>query len=398
MVNNLNILAFDTESTTINKGHPFTEGNKLAAISFAWPELYGIEKECLLIETNAGSPYGHAIQTFQNLLNDVDLLVGFNMKRDIHWLRRYGISLPKRISLWDVQSVDFVLCNQKNKFPSLQDVCDTYSIKGKFDYIKENYWDKGIDTLDIPYEELYNYACQDALITFQCFQKQYEQQGSKKTLIENVNADLLILEEMEFNGIIYDIEQSKLAGDKILDQISELDSFLNLSVGDVPVNWDSPEHVSCVLYGGTVVVKRVEPYEHTFKTGKLAGKTLIRNRHFEDTYQLPRLVEPPKNSALAKEGVFATDEKTLEIARNYAKGKGKQCIDTILDRRHLAKKLQTYYHGFPALYDEMGWKDNTLHGQLNQCGAVTGRLSSNSPNLQNIDGEVQKLVKSRYDS
>ena len=44
----------------------------------------------------------------------------------------------------------------------------------------------------------------------------------------------------------------------------------------------------------------------------------------------------------------------------------------------------------------MNWETNVLHGQLNQCVARTGRLSSSKPNLQNFDGEIKQLFGSRY--
>ncbi len=37
-----------------------------------------------------------------------------------------------------------------------------------------------------------------------------------------------------------------------------------------------------------------------------------------------------------------------------------------------------------------------IYGQLNQCVARTGRLSSSKPNLQNFDGEIKDLFGSRY--
>ena len=76
--------------------------------------------------------------------------------------------------------------------------------------------------------------------------------------------------------------------------------------------------------------------------------------------------------------------------------KAKDLIELILHRSILEKRLTTYYQGLVDLRTSMNWPINTLHGQLNQCVARTGRLSSSKPNLQNFDGEIKTLFGSRY--
>ena len=71
-------------------------------------------------------------------------------------------------------------------------------------------------------------------------------------------------------------------------------------------------------------------------------------------------------------------------------------IDLILTRSGLVKKVSTYYRGLVSLIKDSNWNPGTIHGQLNQCVARTGRLSSSKPNLQNFDGEIKGLFKSRY--
>ncbi len=55
-------------------------------------------------------------------------------------------------------------------------------------------------------------------------------------------------------------------------------------------------------------------------------------------------------------------------------------IGEILDYRELGKLLSTYVDVLPKLTDE----HRRIHTRLNQTGAATGRMSSDSPNLQNI--------------
>ena len=57
-----------------------------------------------------------------------------------------------------------------------------------------------------------------------------------------------------------------------------------------------------------------------------------------------------------------------------------EVVKLILNYRELAKLLSTYIDAIPKLVDQR----HRLHTYLNQAGAVTGRMSSTNPNLQNI--------------
>ena len=74
-------------------------------------------------------------------------------------------------------------------------------------------------------------------------------------------------------------------------------------------------------------------------------------------------------------GAISTKESELE------KLKGKhEIIDDLLRHRELQKVLSTYIDNLPQMLDAQ----NRLHTKLNQTGTTTGRISSDSPNLQNI--------------
>jgi DNA polymerase I len=58
-----------------------------------------------------------------------------------------------------------------------------------------------------------------------------------------------------------------------------------------------------------------------------------------------------------------------------------EIVDLILEHRQLSKLLGTYVDALPALVNP---RTGRLHTSFNQAGAETGRISSNTPNLQNI--------------
>ncbi|MBI2086763.1 MAG: hypothetical protein HYT69_01165 [Candidatus Zambryskibacteria bacterium] len=74
-------------------------------------------------------------------------------------------------------------------------------------------------------------------------------------------------------------------------------------------------------------------------------------------------------------GALSTRESELEKLREKH-----PIVDHILEYRELSKLLSTYIDAIPPLLD----KNSRLHSTFLQSGAVTGRMASNNPNLQNI--------------
>jgi DNA polymerase I len=77
-----------------------------------------------------------------------------------------------------------------------------------------------------------------------------------------------------------------------------------------------------------------------------------------------------------KSGRYSTAADVLETLRGQH-----LVIDLILEHRQLAKLKSTYIDALPLVVSP---RDGRLHTSFNQTGAVTGRLSSSEPNLQNI--------------
>jgi DNA polymerase I-like protein with 3'-5' exonuclease and polymerase domains len=373
----MNILALDTESTTFNKGTPYDSRNKLVCYSFATPDdataLQWDEKQ---------------VKNCQALINCSDLIVGFNFKYDYHVLGKRGIDLTKK-TIWDVQLAEFILSNQTQKFPSLNDTCIKYGISQKLDVVKNEYWDKGINTDEIPWPVLRDYAAHDAKVTLECYHAQLKLMSPRQIQLCKVMCmDMHVLKEMEATGLPFDEQLCAKRAQEVDDQISEIKRKLSAIYPNVPINFGSGDHLSAFLYGGVV---KEDGKEHIgfFKSGLKAGQPKYKNVIIE--HLLPRLYEPLKGSALLKEGMFATDEATLK----KLKGK-KSTVELLLELSKLEKLNGTYYKGLVALRKEMHWPPGYLHGQFNQCVAGTGRLSSSKPNLQNFASELQDIFVSKY--
>lgn len=367
-------LALDTETTCHNKGNPYDSRNQLVCYSYAYDDVSKAD-------TNL------SILVF-DILPKFDTVVGFNFKFDAHWLTKRGVDLSK-VKIWDVQIAEFILSNQTNRFPGLNDTCIKYGIPVKEDVVKTEYWDKGLDTTDVPWEILSSYAAHDADITLQCYHAQIKLMTPQQIKLCQLQCqDMMILMEMEKNGLPFDEELCQIRAVELDDKISTINTELTKIYPNVPINFGSNDHLSAFLYGGIV---KEDGKEHIgfYKSGIKAGQPKYKNIVIE--HQLPRLYQPLKGSEMAKEGNFATDEGTLR----KLKGK-KGVLDKILELSKLEKLNGTYYRGLSKLREEMHWEKGVLHGQFNQTTAISGRLSSSKPNVQNFATELQDIFISRY--
>lgn len=387
-------LVLDTETTIFKKGNPYADRNKLCYLGmfdgsdYSPFQLDGFHR-----------PYGEAIGGIRNLLSSygVPLIIGFNIKFDLAWMHRYGI-LPKHYFIWDCQLAEFILTGQNRPLPSLDETCARMDINGKSGDIADRYWNQGIDTPEIPEDEMFSYLENDCRITWELYRHQSSLLGvegperERRRLIWNACQDLRLTGEMERNGIAYDLGQSRNLGDTKLGRIKEIDSILNSLVGkeEGVINWNSGDWLSAILYGGTILIDGTESYEFQYKDGRTATKT----RKIRVPVKFEQLVEPLRNTKAAKDGIWLTNEGILRKLR--AAGKAKKIIELVLERTKIDTQVTRYLHGIPDLYNTMDWTSGFIHGQLQHCTARTGRLASSKPNVQNLDEAALACIKTRF--
>jgi DNA polymerase I-like protein with 3'-5' exonuclease and polymerase domains len=264
--------------------------------------------------------------------------------------------------------------------------------------VKTEYWDKGVDTCDIPWPTLSEYAAHDAAVTLACYHAQLEElTPAQRVLVSLMSQDMLILQEMEATGILFDGELCKEKSIEIEHEIESITKELTLIYPNVPINFGSGDQLSAFLYGGTVCE---DTKEHVgfFKTGAKAGQPKYSNVVVE--HSLPRLFNPVQNTLVAKSKANPDGPQyweTNEGVLKKLKGKNKFIVEKLLRLSKLEKLNGTYYQGLPKLNEEMHWPAGMLHGQFNQTLAATGRLSSKKPNQQNFASELQNIFISIYE-
>jgi DNA polymerase I-like protein with 3'-5' exonuclease and polymerase domains len=364
------VLTFDTENETYNKGSTFDQRFANVCISYAGPDGSGVF---------FGSEYGR----FRSLWNDSDFVVGFNLKYDLHVLRRIGIELGDK-RYWCCQLAQFLLNRQSTPWLSLDDCLETHGLPKKDTGVDE-YWEKGILTSQIPREVLSQYAIKDAELTYQLYLKQRELvKPHQQRLFALSMQDLAVLEEIEWNGMRFDTDLAQKKEKEIEAEISSIQTKLSL-YGTCPnFNWSSNEHLSALLFGGEIkdTIKVPNGY---YKTGLKKGEIKFSNK--EVTYKLPRLFKPLKKT---EKGDYSVDEDTLlKLGQS-------DLLEGILRIKKLEKLKNTYYKGLVALCQKKNYKPGYIYSNFSQCNVATGRLSSNSPNLQNIPEEADDLFITRY--
>lgn len=368
----MDVIVSDYESTTSNKGNPFDTTNKAILLA------YKIKSN----QTKASTDIQGAIREIKDNSTPLTVCVYFNAKFDLHWHRRNGF-IPVGI-VWCCQLAEFYLGGQRHPFPSLDDTAKRYNLGAK---LEVNFNE------EIPIEYLKEYAIKDVDLTYLVFLKQLErfkENPKLYALFKVACQDLVILEEMEWNGLKYDANICESRAKALRAEMEAIDKELQNVYPGLDINFGSPDQLSIFLYGGVITTINKEPVG-LYKTGLRQGE--IHYKNVEVEHQLPRLIEPLSRSELAKKGFYSTDEGTLRKLKGRA---AKKYIPLFLKRAKLKKLIGTYYEGIPKLAKEMNWEPEYVHGQFNQCVAATGRLSSSRPNMQNFSGQMEDVFVTRF--
>lgn len=390
-------LVFDFEATGAqrNHAHPYDPRNK--ACNLGIKNLQTGETKIWKLEYD-DNPYGQHLKEIQTLLDECSTLIGANAKYDLGWFSRYGLRIGKSTRIFDVQLAFYIITNQQHSYPSLDQMADFFGVAKKLDIVKEEYWNMGLDTDQVPYDILCEYLSQDLEVTEQVYRALQDVMYNSTSiemdrLIKMSMLDLVVLADIEQNGLKLDLDKSIKKGNELVVKISKIDEWLRKIFGVDWFNPNSGEHLSVFLYGGTLMLDGTEEYEFTYKD----GRTTTKSRKAKIPYSSKGLFKPLEGSELAKDGFYATNEGTLVSIQKTAKGEYKKILDVILHRAKLEKLRSTYYHGLPKRVEEMGWgHDNIIHSSFNQCTTVSGRLSSTKPNCQNFSKEVGEIIISRF--
>lgn len=389
-----NILVFDVETTTKNKGHPFNPDNTLISYAYTNPIVFK----------------HHSDPDFRSGLTEIQhacsMCVGFNVKFDLHWLHNQGITLKVNQQVWDCSLAEFVISGQTARMISLDQTLESYGLPLKHDKVKE-YWDAGIDTKDIPVPILEEYNKHDVVSTEAVYKAQQAIMSNKqKKLVLLMGEDLKALQHAEWHGIKFDFDKAneKLARyDKQLeDAANKLATFLP-PISHGTFNFDSGDHLSALLYGGRIDFDYFTSKEAVYKSGEKKGETYTARSWFVETVSFQRRFIPVEGTEIKKSAenkdpnavrIYQTDAPTLSQLKTRKK-EDKELLQ-LLSERSAILKICEMIRSIISKSEELSWQGGYLHPQFNQNIAITGRLTSSAPNMQNTPEEIDELLISRY--
>jgi len=196
---------------------------------------------------------------------------------------------------------------------------------------------KTFDLIDLDVAS--DYAAEDADITLQLHHflgerlRKDEKLLSVYSEIEMPLVDVLL--DVEQNGVLIDSDMLQKQGKELDQQLQRIEQAIYEQAGEV-FNLGSPKQIQAILF---------------------------------EKLELPVLRKTPKGQPSTAEDVLE------ELARDY------EIPALLLEHRSLNKLMSTYIDKLPR---EINARTGRVHTSYQQAVASTGRLSSTSPNLQNI--------------
>lgn len=325
-----NEISFDTETTGID-----ANDTELVGLSFSITPGEGYYIPCPPDPLRTKEILSH----FAPLFSDKKKTwVGQNIKYDLLVLKWYDVEIVGNI--FDTMLAHYVIEPDGKRG---MDLLSAKFLGYEPVHIEEliGKKGKGQGTMrDVELDKIKDYAAEDADITLQLknvFLPMLSQKEVEKVFKEVENPLVKVLVDMEYEGIRIDKEFLEEYSKQLEKEAKKAEESVYKQAG-VRFNLGSPKQLGEVLFD-------------KLKLDPAAKKT--------------------------KTGQYQTGEDVLL----KLSAKGNQITDDILTYRELTKLKSTYVDSLPELINKKSGRVHTTYGQ---AVAVTGRLASNNPNLQNI--------------
>jgi DNA polymerase-1 len=322
-------ISFDTETTHIDPNEA-----ELVGLSFSFKKGEGYYIPCPPDEQKTRE----ILQNFASLFADESKIwIGQNIKYDLVILKWYGIEVKGK--LFDTLLAHYVIESEGRRNMDL--------LSAQYlDYVPVSITEligkkgKSQGTMrDVDVNDAKEYAVEDADITLQLKEAFVPLLKSKvvEKVFEEVESPLIkVLVDMEYEGVNVDTDFLHFYSKELEADAKRSEESVYEQAG-IKFNLASPKQLGEVLF---------EKMRIDSKTKKTKG------------------------------GQHATGEDVL-----LKLAKENPIVEDILNFRELTKLKSTYVDALPQLINK---KTSRVHTCYGQAIAVTGRLSSNNPNLQNI--------------
>jgi len=441
-------LILDVENTVTKKDgkmhlDPFEPSNKLVMVGYL--KENGDYK---LYSLDTGEP-----NDIQETLDKTTCLIGHNIAYDLMWLWECGFKYDKDV--FDTMLGEYILQRGIKQPLHLKDCAERYNLDTKKEDTLKEYFAKGYATDEIPRDELSKYLKADLFATRDLYQSITSRlrKDKNKPLLNTVNLTndvCVVLAKIYRNGFSVDLDKLDDVKKQFENEKTEVENRLNKQVrhlmGDTPINLNSPEQMSWVIYSRKPVDKAMwannftpympeTQYKDTVKTySKIIRKTkavkcsvcngegYIRKVKkdgslyartsrctncdtngylFNDTGDVAGLKFVAPNAKWVSANGFTINKTYLDTLRSVARKNNMEDAEVFLTDLQRLSALDTYLSSFVDGIRMYTKPDGKLHVRLLQHRTATGRFSGADPNMQNMPRggtfPVKRVFVSRWD-
>jgi len=447
-------LTLDVENTTVTRDgrlylDPFEPENSLTMVGMLTDQ--GVERIVTFDHSEVDADEGGHVLV-QEFLDAATVLIMHNAAHDLLWLWESGFKYDGAV--FDTMLAEYVLQRGIKEPLSLEACAERYELDTKKQDTLKEYFKKGYSTRDIPHAELSEYLSADLHATQQLSDRLVYRLNTQAdarlmptvTLTNEVAVCLSRIYQRGFSVDVTKLDEVRQEFEQEKRQlIDDLQVHVRKLMGDTPINLNSPEQLSWVIYSRKVLDKpywgnAIDPYmpdadfnslvaggtERVYKTtaeqcnecngtGKIrkvkVDGTLYTRHHTCKTcggagYNLVNLstlaglkFKPPSAKWASANG-FTTSKTNLELLESVAKSKGMTDAVDFLSKVRRLSAVYLYLSSFVDGISRNIKKDGKLHVRLLQHRTFTGRFSGADPNMQNMPRggtfPVKKVFVSRF--
>ena len=448
------VTVLDVENTTIKRNNklmldPFESENSLTMVGM----LNHSGENIITFDHSEQQPTTEGGSIVQNILDDTHLLVMQNAVHDLTWLWESGFTYTGDI--FDTMLGAYIIQRGQKEPLSLEYLAERYKCDTQKMGTLKDYFNKGYTTRDIPHAELSQYLSADLHATMELYKKldyklTQEDKGLESTvkLTNQICVQLARIYQRGFNVNTDALEEVRKEFEQEKQELlTQLQSQVHELMGDRPINLNSPEQLSWIIYSRKPhdkpmwansfeprftdsqfksVVKKNSDVLYKQKarqctvckgTGKVRktkknGKPFVNTSKcleckaagylFTDTKDVAGLKFMAPNPDWVSAHGFSTSKDNLIKLETSARERNFQDAVVFLQRVRRLSALDTYLSSFVEGISTHIKSDGMLHVQLLQHRTGTGRLSGANPNMQNMPRggtfPVKKVFVSRFNN
>ena len=450
-------LVLDVENTTNkrrDKLHldPYEEGNFLVQVGMQNADNAEETHLVTLDHVEKKDTSGAGRKLTQQILDMTTLLIMHNAQHDLMWLWECGFKYDGPI--YDTMLAEYILLRGQKEPISLEACAERRQLNAQKDDTLKRYFKEGYNTNEIPLNELSFYLRCDLDTTRELFHSIEADYGETESASLHTVRDVTFrtcqtLTRMYMSGIRVDrtaLDAVRLEFEREKADIEDrLQHKVREIMGDTPINLNSPEQMSQVVFSrkinnkkewanlfeyvssakefkqavdaNSTIIKRTKAFTcptcsgtgKTYKTKKDGTKFSKPNKCKDCDargYGLKELNHiaglgfgAPSKKWVSANG-FSTGKDNLDVLVGTAKTNNMDAaVEFLTDLKRLSA-VSSYLSSFVEGIDTFTKSDGFLHVGLTQHITSTGRFSGRNPNMQNMPRggtfPVKKVFVSRW--